>query len=77
MLQEFEALPVLVERELHFAHRLPELQVGFLDAIEHRVKIGFEQPRESCDECHLACSIVAERRIDCGSGQGLETGRLW
>jgi hypothetical protein len=38
-------LLVLVEGELHFAYRLPELQIGFLDAIEDGVKVGLKQPR--------------------------------
>jgi hypothetical protein len=35
---------ILVERELHFTDRLPELQVWFLDTIENRVEIGLKQP---------------------------------
>ena len=34
----------LFERQLHFAHSLFELNVGFLDSIEYRVKVGLKQP---------------------------------
>jgi hypothetical protein len=63
VLQQFQTLPILVERELHFAHRLLQLQVGFLDAVQNRVKIGLEQSRESGNQCHVVCSIVAQKML--------------
>ena len=52
VLQQFQSLSILIQRELHFAHRLLELQVGFLDSVEHRMKVGLKQPRESGYQCH-------------------------
>ena len=43
MLQQLQALLILVERELHFAYGLSELQIGFLDTIEDGVKVGLKQ----------------------------------
>jgi hypothetical protein len=67
MLQQLSALLILFEGELHFAHGLPELQIRFFDTIEDRVEIGLKQSGKSSYQCHLVCSVVAERWCYSGS----------
>jgi hypothetical protein len=37
---------------LHVAKRLPEKLLRFLDAIQHGMKVGFEESRDSVYQCH-------------------------
>jgi hypothetical protein len=70
-------LLILVEGELHFTDRLPELQVGLLDTIEDGVKVGLKKSRKSGYQCHVVCSVVSESCVNSGLPGAVKTGSVW
>ena len=43
----------------HFPDCLPKQHLGFFQAIQHRIEIGAEQPRQACNECHVVLPGLA------------------
>ena len=68
--QQLTALSILLERKLHFPNCLPELQVGFFDAIEYRVEVRLEQTGQSVDQGHGFTPFVKHAGILVGYAIG-------